>query len=66
MNDLAVTEKMETVDTQKDQAEVPVLRIPIGKAVYLVGIHFNKDSPDTLMDKITRMIQREIRMGSSG
>ena len=31
---------------------------------FLVGIHFNKDSKETMEDKIRRMIRRDIETGN--
>ncbi len=40
--------------------EAPVVRRQIGKTTYLVKIHFNPDSPETLQDKLQRMIEDEV------
>ena len=40
--------------------EAPVVRRQIGKTTYLVKVHFNPDSPETLQDKLQRMIEDEV------
>ena len=42
----------------------PLLKTTIGKITYLVGIHFNEDSKETMADKIDRLIRREIGRAS--
>lgn len=42
-------------------APAPLLKMNIGKFTYLVGVHFNEDSKETMADKIDRMIRRDIR-----
>lgn len=44
----------------------PLLKTTIGKITYLVGVHFNKDSKETMADKIDRMIRRDIQTGNCG
>ena len=40
--------------------EAPVVRKKIGKTTYLVKVHFNPDSKETLQEKIERMLVNEI------
>ena len=40
--------------------ESPVVRRQIGKTTYLVKVHFNPDSKETLQDKIERMLVNEV------
>ena len=44
----------------------PLLKTTIGKITYLVGVHFNKDSKETMADKIDRMIRRDLQAGNIG
>lgn len=39
----------------------PLLKTTISKITYLVGIHFNEDSKETLEDKIRRLIRRDVK-----
>lgn len=50
-----------TTDTSSD---TPMLTMRIGNMTFLVGIHFNKDSKETMEDKIHRMIRRDIETGN--
>lgn len=56
----------EILDESKEAESVPVIRTTVGKNTYLVGIHFNEDSTETMTDKIERMIRRDIKNGSRG
>ena len=40
--------------------EAPVVRRKIGGTTYLVKIHFNPDSKETLQDKLERMLVNEV------
>ena len=40
--------------------EAPVVRRTIGKTTYLVKVHFNPDSKETLQDKLERMLVNEV------
>ncbi len=40
--------------------EAPVVRKKIGKTTYLVKVHFNPDSKETLQDKLERMLVNEV------
>lgn len=56
----------EILDESKEAESVPVIRTTVGKNTYLVRIHFNEDSTETMTDKIERMIRRDIKNGSRG
>ena len=40
--------------------EAPVVRKKIGKTTYLVKVHFNPDSKETLQDKLESMLVNEV------
>ena len=40
--------------------EAPMVRRKIGKTTYLVKVHFNPDSKETLQDKLERMLVNEV------
>lgn len=40
--------------------EAPVVRRKIGGTTYLVKVHFNPDSKETLQDKLERMLVNEV------
>ncbi len=40
--------------------EAPVVRRKIGKTTYLVKVHFNPDSKETLQEKLERMLVNEV------
>lgn len=40
--------------------EAPVVRRKIGNTTYLVRVHFNPDSKETLQDKLERMLVNEV------
>ncbi len=41
--------------------EAPAFRQKVGKTTYLVKVHFNPDSTETLQDKLERMLADEVR-----
>ena len=41
--------------------EAPVIRRTIGKTTFLVRVHFNPDSKETLQKKCERLIRNEVR-----
>ena len=55
----------ETIQATATESE-PLFRTTIGKVTYLVGVHFNSESPETMADKIDRMIRRDIQSGICG
>ena len=50
--------------TAETSSDTPMLTIRSGNMTFLVGIHFNKDSKETMEDKIRRMIRRDIETGN--
>ena len=52
--------KDQTNELPASGPEAPVVRRQIGKTTYLVKVHFNPDSPETLQDKLQRMIEDEV------
>ena len=36
----------------------------VGNTAYIVGVHFSKESKDTLEDKVKRLIQRDVKDGN--
>lgn len=38
----------------------PVFNVKIGNCEYIVGVHFNKNSRDSLEDRLKRMIRNEV------
>ena len=63
-------EKMETRVTRPQEAtadtssDTPVLTMKIGNTTFLIGIHFNQDSKETMEDKIRKLIRRDIETGN--
>ena len=49
-----------TTELPTSGPEVPVVRRKIGKTTYLVRVHFNPDSTETLQDKLQRMLEDEV------
>ena len=49
----------QTYELPASGPEVPVVRKQIGKTTYLVRIHFNPDSKETLQDKLERILVNE-------
>ncbi len=52
----------------KDYARIPLKALPppnlikkIGKTAYLVRVHFSDTNPETMTDKIKRMLKNEVR-----
>ena len=48
----------------KPEVEDPKLEVEIGGNRYIVGIHFNSESKENMVDKINRMIRRDILEGA--
>lgn len=44
-----------------EAAEDPVIRKKIGQTTYLVKVHFNQESKETLQKKMERMLADEVR-----
>ena len=49
-----------TTELPASGPETPVVRRKIGKTTYLVKVHFNPDSTETLQDKLQRMLEDEV------
>ena len=49
-----------TTELPASGPEVPVVRRKIGKTTYLVRVHFNPNSTETLQDKLQRMLEDEV------
>lgn len=49
-----------TTELPASEPEAPVVRRKIGKTTYLVKVHFNPDSTETLQDKLQRMLEDEV------
>ena len=49
-----------TTELPASGPEAPVVRRTIGKTTYLVKVHFNPDSKETLQDKLERMLVNEV------
>ena len=47
--------------TVQPEQNAPVLVRKIGKTTYTVRVHFSTTSPETLSDKIKRMLKNEVR-----
>ncbi len=52
--------KAQTNELPASGPEAPVVRRKIGKTTYLVKVHFNPDSKETLQDKLERMLVNEV------
>ena len=50
----------QTYELPASGPEAPVVRKQIGKTTYLVRIHFNPNSKETLQDKLQRMLEDEV------
>lgn len=49
-----------TTELPASGPEAPVIRRKIGKTTYLVRVHFNPESTETLQDKLQRMLEDEV------
>jgi hypothetical protein len=58
---------MQTIDINaaRTQGDIPAEPLKfskrIGSTVYLVSVHSSKTSPETVQEKIQRLIEREVR-----
>ena len=52
--------KEQTYELPASGPEAPVVRRKIGKTTYLVRVHFNPESTETLQDKLQRMLEDEV------
>jgi hypothetical protein len=48
------------IEQGKTQAEPMKIRKRIGSTTYIVTVHFNQDSKETVEDKLLRLIKREV------
>ena len=55
---------MEETNKLPDKAEEPVLSLRDGNTTFLIGIHFNQSSKETLDDKVKKLIRDEVRKGN--
>ena len=46
-----------------NEMDAPVVRKKIGQTTYLVRVHFNPESKETLQKKLERMLADEVRHG---
>lgn len=42
----------------------PRIKTTIGDITYLVGVHFNEEGTETMVEKIDRMVRRDIQSGN--
>lgn len=52
--------KEQTYGLPASGSEAPVVRRKISNTTYLVRVHFNPDSKETLQDKLERMLVNEV------
>ena len=52
--------------TQPTEPELSGFSIQSGNTTFVVRVHFNEESEETMADKIERMIRRDIQTGSCG
>ena len=61
MEDFLIDEKpRETPTADAEQSEAPTMNFEIGGSTYIVGIHFNQNTKETLSDKLNRLIRRDV------
>lgn len=61
MEDFLVDENpSKTPLADAEQSEAPTMNFEIGGSTYIVGIHFNQNTKETLSDKLNRLIRRDI------
>ena len=53
----------ETPNTAKEHKEIPVgsFNMRVGNTTYIVGVHFSKESKDTLEDKVKRLMRDDVK-----
>ena len=53
----------ETPNTAKEHKEIPAgtFNMRIGDTTYIVGVHFSKESKDTLEDKVKRLMRDDVK-----
>lgn len=55
---------MEETKKVPEKAEEPMLSLRDGNTTFLIGIHFNQSSRETLEDKVKKLIRNEVRKGN--
>ncbi len=55
---------MEETNKVPEKAEEPVLSLRDGNTTFLIGIHFNQSSKETLDDKVKKLIRDAVRKGN--
>jgi hypothetical protein len=57
------THEKSAAKTQGEHAYAEPMNLTkrIGSTTYLVSVHFNKESKETVQDKIIRLIENEVR-----
>ncbi len=55
------TEKNMTQTQQQTGDNAPVIVRKIGNTTFKVGIHFSKDSKETMNDKVDRLLRNELQ-----
>ncbi len=55
------TEKNMTQTQQQTEKNAPVIVRKIGNTTFKVGIHFSKDSKETMNDKVDRLLRNELQ-----
>jgi hypothetical protein len=48
-------------ETEQKKDKTPRTIMKVGNKTYLVGIHFNPDSEETMKDKVIRMIKEDVQ-----
>ena len=56
--------KAGSIGKSKGEPEEPVLSLRDGNTTFLIGIHFNQSSKETLDDKVKKLIRDEVRKGN--
>ena len=62
---MSQTQIQQQPTTPDSDQQSPTFTTKIGKTTYVVKVHFNPDSKETLQQKIERMIKNEVRYGST-
>ena len=55
-----------TLKSQNGQVKPVIMRKRIGSTTYQVNVHFSETSRETMNDKVSRMIHREVESEASG
>ena len=66
MSQTQIQPQIQPQPTKPDSGQqTPTFTTKISKTTYVVKVHFNPDSKETLQQKIERMIKNEVRYGST-